>query len=94
MADLLREPLTVDDAVQVALLNNPSFQAGVAAVGASRADVVQSALFTNPSVSFGLAFPDAGGRSRLTAGLAQQISDLWQIPIRKKIAEAEVQKAP
>ncbi len=92
VADLLREPLTVDDAVQVALLNNPSFQAGFAAVGASRADVVQSALFTNPSVSFGLAFPDAGGRSRLTAGLAQQISDLWQIPIRKKIAEAELER--
>ena len=64
VAALLREPLTVDNAVRIALLNNAAFQAGFATLGASRADLVQSALLTNPSVSFGFEFPDAGGRSK------------------------------
>ena len=92
VAELLREPLTAERAVRVALLNNPAFQAGFAVLGASRADVVQSALLTNPSVSFALQFPDAGGRSRITAGLAQQVADLWQIPVRKRIAETELER--
>lgn len=92
VAELLRDGLTIDKAVRIALLSNPAFQAEFGALGASRADVVQSALFTNPSFSFGWQFSDAGGRSKLTAGLAQQIADLWQIPVRKKIAEAELER--
>lgn len=91
-AALCAGELTVDDAVRVALLNNPAFQAGFAALGASRADVVQSALFTNPSLMWGWEFPDVGGRAKLTAGFAQQIADLWQIPVRKRIAEAELER--
>jgi len=93
VAELLREPLTVQAAVRVALLNNPAFQAQFAALGASRADLVQSALLTNPSVSLGFQFPDGGGRSKLSAGLAQQIADLWQIPVRKKIAATDLERA-
>jgi cobalt-zinc-cadmium efflux system outer membrane protein len=92
VAELFRGELTVDKAVRITLLNNPAFQAGFAELGSSRADVVQSALFTNPAFSFGWQFPDTGGRSKLTAGLAQQIADLWQIPVRKKIAEAELER--
>jgi cobalt-zinc-cadmium efflux system outer membrane protein len=89
---LLHEPLTVDRAVRLALLNNPAFQAAFATLGASRADVVQSALLTNPSFSLAVAFPDGGGRSRINAGFAQQIADLWQIPVRRKIAAAELER--
>jgi cobalt-zinc-cadmium efflux system outer membrane protein len=92
VAELLQQPLTVDDAVRIALLNNPAFQAQFAILGASRADLVQSTLWTNPSLSFAAAFPDGGGRSRITAGLAQQIADLWQIPVRRKIAAAELER--
>ena len=89
---LLAGGLTIDQAVQVALLNNPAFQAMFAEIGASRADVVQSGLLSNPTVSVALMFPEGGGRSRLTAGFAQQIVDLWQIPVRKKIAEDQLEQ--
>lgn len=91
--DLLEGGLTIDEAVSVALLNNPSFQAEFMTIGASRADVVQSGLLSNPSLFFSVRFPDAGGRSSLNFSLAQQIVDLWQIPVRKQIAEADLERS-
>ena len=84
--------LTVDEAVQVALLNNRGFQALFARIGASRADVVQSQLLTNPSVGFAARFPSGGGRSNLTFTFGQELVDLWQIPVKRKIAEAQLEE--
>lgn len=92
VAALLEGGLTQDEAVRVALLNNKDFQSLFAALGASRADVVQSGLLTNPSFSLITQFPEGGGRSKLTLGFGQELVDLWQIPIRKKIAEAQLEQ--
>ncbi len=90
VAALLTDGLTVDEAVRVALLNNRGFQALFQAIGASRADVVQSGLLSNPTLALSLRFPEGGGRSNLGMGLAQDLVALWQIPVRKRIAEAEL----
>lgn len=84
--DLLQGGLTANEAVQICLLNNPSLQAKFLEIGMARADVVQSGLFTNPSLNLALQLPAGGGLANLQGGLASNISDLWQIPIRKKIA--------
>lgn len=89
----LADGLTIDEAVSVALLNNPSFQAAFNEIGVSRAELVQSGLLTNPTASLALQFPEGGGRAKLNAGLAQELVDLWQIPIRKKIAQARLEEA-
>ncbi len=89
---LLQDGLSVDEAVQVALLNHRGFQAMFQEIGASRADVVQSQLISNPAVSLLFKFPEGGGRSRIEFGLAQELVDLWQIPVRRKIAEAHLQR--
>jgi cobalt-zinc-cadmium efflux system outer membrane protein len=83
--------LTVEEAITVALLNNRDFQARFADIGVSRAEVVQSGLLSNPEFSLMARFPEGGGRSDLEMGFAQQIVDLWQIPVRKKIAQAELE---
>jgi cobalt-zinc-cadmium efflux system outer membrane protein len=92
VADLLEEGLTVDEAVQVALLNNRAFQAAFQEIGVSRAEVVRSGLLSNPTLGLSLRFPEGGGRANLTLALAQQLVDLWQIPVRKQIAEAQLQR--
>lgn len=93
VGELLDGELTVDEATEVALLNNPSLRASFAALGASRANVVQAGMFTNPSFSLGLQFPEGGDVTKITLGFAQQVADLWQIPVRKKVAEAELEQA-
>lgn len=89
---LLDGGLTIDEAVGVALLNNPAFQAEFLTIGASRADVVQSGLLSNPTLFFSVRFPEAGGRSSINFSFAQQLVDLWQIPVRKRVAEADLER--
>lgn len=90
--EMLEDGLSVDDATGIAMLNNKGLQSLFQEIGIARADVVQSGLLTNPTFAFGVRFPDGGGRSELTAGLAQQIVDLWQIPVRKRIAESHLEQ--
>ncbi|HLS54502.1 MAG TPA: RND transporter, partial [Zeimonas sp.] len=53
VAQLLEEPLTMDDAVQLALLNNRGLQAAYAELGIAEADFVQAGRLPNPGFSFG-----------------------------------------
>lgn len=51
--ELLAEPLAVDDAVQLALLNNRGLQAAFDQLGISEAERVQAGRLANPGFSFG-----------------------------------------
>ena len=53
VAELLTKPLTAEDAVQVALLNNQGLQASFFELGVAEADVVQMSRLPNPGLSFG-----------------------------------------
>ena len=50
---LLAQPLTADNAVAIALLNNRSLQAAYAELGIAEADLVQAGRIPNPVFSFG-----------------------------------------
>ncbi|MGB5079371.1 MAG: TolC family protein [Burkholderiales bacterium] len=52
VGELLASPLSVDDAVQVALLNNRGLQAGYAELGIAEADLVQAGRLPNPRLSY------------------------------------------
>lgn len=90
--ELLKDGLHLDEAVQIALLNNRGFQSLFLEIGVSRADVVQSGMLTNPVFSLLPRIPDIGGRINLTVGFTQELAELWQIPIRKKTALDQLEK--
>ena len=50
--ELLAKPLGPQEAVQVALLNNPGLQAGYAEVGIAEADLVQASRWRGPTFSY------------------------------------------
>ena len=52
IADRLAKPISADDAVAIALLNNRSLQAGYAELGIAEADLVQAGRLSNPVFSF------------------------------------------
>lgn len=91
--ELLRNGLTVDEAIQVCLLNNPSLQAKFLDIGMARADVVQAGLLSNPSLGLALRLPTGGGLANFSGGITQNIADLWQIPARKRAAERLLERA-
>ncbi|MEJ7805563.1 MAG: TolC family protein [Telluria sp.] len=53
IAAMLDQPLTAENAVSIALLNNRSLQAGYAELSIAEADLVQAARLPNPTFSFG-----------------------------------------
>ena len=50
---LLAQPLTADNAVQIALLNNRGLQSAYAELGIAESDLVQAGRLRNPGFSFG-----------------------------------------
>jgi outer membrane protein TolC len=61
VAELLGRPLTVDDAVQVALLNNRGLQAAYQELGISEAQLVEAGRLPNPHFSMMRASKSEGG---------------------------------
>lgn len=88
--DLLADGLVADEAVEIALLNNPGLQELFQEIGVAQAEVVQSGLLSNPSLGLSFRFPAGGGRSNVEASIAQELVDLWQIPARKRAAQREL----
>ena len=85
---LLDKPLAVDDAVQIALLNNRSLQATYETLGIAQADLVQAGLLKNPVFTAGIRFPDRSPRKTyLDFSVEEDFIDLILLPTRKKLAE-------
>jgi len=89
---LLSNGLTAEQAVQVALLNNPDLQAAWMNLGMARADFVQAGLLSNPSLGGSLRFPSGGGLANLELAIAQNIADLWRIPARQRTDQAVIER--
>jgi len=89
---LLSNGLTMDDAVKIALLNNRKLQAKFEDIGIGKADLVQAGFFTNPNLNAIFKSPLSKGGTALELGGIINIADLWQIPIRKKVAASKLEK--
>jgi outer membrane protein TolC len=81
--ELLVLPLSADNAVQVALLNNPGLQATYAELGIAEADLVQAGRMTNPH--FAYLRTRQGDERKIEWALTFPIIDLLTIPLRTRI---------
>src|SRR3990172_3059155 len=82
---LLAKELSVGDAVQIALLNNPGLQASYAELGIAEADLVQAGRIGNPRFSY--LHTSQGGERKLEWALTFPIIDILTIPLRTKIED-------
>ncbi len=91
--DLLDRDLSVDAAVQIALLNNKDLQAVYEDLSIAQADLVQAGLLQNPTLSGGVAVPVAGSgvQTGFDLGVAQDFLALFLMSARKKVAGAELE---
>lgn len=88
----LADGLGLDEALRLALSNSRRLQSSFLEIGLARADWLQSGLLSNPNLGLALLFPEGGGRSNLQVSLAQNIVDLWQLPVKRRIAERELER--
>jgi len=92
VARLLKRPLTVSSAVQIALLNNRHLQATFEEVGIAKSDVLEAVTVPNPTVDFDVQFPVAASTVNRYAWLvAQDFVRILLIPLKKRIAEEKLQ---
>ncbi|MDO9312968.1 MAG: TolC family protein [Burkholderiaceae bacterium] len=83
VAELLGQPLSVDAAVQIALLNNRGLQASFDELGIADADRVQAGLLPNPGFSFGRLRQGSG--SEIDRTLTFNLSHLLTMPMAREI---------
>ena len=88
---LLKKPLTVASAVQIALLNNRGLQARFEEIGIAKSDVIEAVTIPNPSVDFDVQFPVASSPANRYGWLiAEDFVRILMIPLKKKIAEEQL----
>jgi cobalt-zinc-cadmium efflux system outer membrane protein len=91
VAELLKDGLDRQRAIEIALVNNPSLQATYEGLGVSQAEMVQAGLLSNPSFGGSFAWPvdGGGGRTEYEASIAQNFLDVFVLPLRKRVAREQ-----
>lgn len=89
---LLERELTVDAAVQIALLANPALQGKFEELAISQADLVQAGLLKNPTFTFGrTAWDGEHIDPNLFGAVEQDFLDIVTMPMRKRVAATELE---
>jgi len=83
VTELLAKPLTADDAVQIALLNNRGLQADFAELGFAEASMVGASRLPNPGFSFSRS--KEGDEIEIERGLHFNLVKLLTLPLAAKI---------
>lgn len=83
LARLSQQPLTADDAVRIALLNNQGLRASLQTLGIAEADLVQAGRMANPALRFGRM--SGGGETEIERGIMFDLVGLLTIPLRREI---------
>ncbi|HTM43568.1 MAG TPA: TolC family protein [Polyangiaceae bacterium] len=85
---LLQKPLTADDAVQVALLNNAALQGAFENLGVARGQLLHAFRLPNPTVGAAVRF-GAEARPEIDVDAMLSLSEFLFMPWRKSAANAD-----
>lgn len=85
----LAAPLTLDRAIQIALINNPELRARYAHLGLAAADVYDAGRLSNPLLSATQLSAGGEAHTQLTLGIAINFTDLLFMHARSKAAGAQ-----
>ncbi|MFY8085789.1 MAG: TolC family protein, partial [Rubrivivax sp.] len=83
VGELLARPLGMDDAVQIALLNNRGLQSAYAELGITEAEVVQAGRLPNPGISLGRV--TKGDEVELERGIHFNVARLVALPLVQRV---------
>jgi outer membrane protein TolC len=80
---MLKQPISADGAVRIALLNNRGLRASLAGLGVAEADLVQAGRMANPGFSF--SRKSGGGETEIERSVMFDLVGLLTIPLRRDI---------
>jgi len=85
IADLLKQPLTADRAVELAFLNNRGLQASFSELGIAEADLVRAGRLRNPAIGFG-RLQEGGGVAEIQRSVLFDVLGLFTMPLASQRA--------
>jgi outer membrane protein TolC len=85
IAELLKQPLTADSAVEIALLSNRDLQASYAELGIAESDLVRAGRLANPSFSFGRL--SGNGVVEIDRAVLFDVLGLFTMPLAKQVEQ-------
>lgn len=89
-----RGALSGDSAVRLALLRSPTLRASLASVGIAAADLWRASTLPNPVLGAQYGAPASGsGPDFSSVGLGFSVVDALQVPLRRRVADAELASA-
>jgi outer membrane protein TolC len=92
VAEILREPLSADAAVELALLNNRGLQASFSRLGIAESDLVEAGRLRNPVFSFGrLAL--GGGALEIERSVVFDVLSLLTLPMAQQVQQRNFEQA-
>jgi outer membrane protein TolC len=91
VAELLKQPLGPDSAVEVALLNNRELQASYAELGIAEADLVRAGRLANPSFSFGRL--SGNGAVEIDRAVLFDVLGLFTMPLARQVEQQRLEQA-
>ncbi|MGQ0835012.1 MAG: TolC family protein [Gammaproteobacteria bacterium] len=86
VAALIRDPLTVEGAVELAFLRNPDIRESYAELGLAQADVLEASRLANPTFGYVDLEPRNGGRSQITRSISLNFAELLLLSARARVA--------
>jgi len=91
VAELVKEPLTADSAVELAMLNNRGLQASLSELGIAEADLVRAGRLHNPSFSFGRL--SGAGVVEIDRAILFDVLGILTMPLAKQVEQARFEQA-
>jgi outer membrane protein TolC len=85
IAELLKQPLSADSVVEIALLNNRDLQASYAELGIAESDLVRAGRLANPSFSFGRL--GGGGAVEIDRAVLFDVLGLFTMPLAMQVEQ-------
>ena len=87
---LVSKPISINNAIQLALVNNAELHKTYASLGIAAAGVYEAGRIRNPIFSFSqLDSNQSGERDLITLSFIASLSDLMTLPARKQFAESQ-----
>jgi len=91
VAELLKQPLSADTAVELALLNNRGLQAHFFELGIAESDLVRAGRLANPSVGFSRVA--GGGVTEIDRSIVFSVLSLFTMPAAKRVEQGRFEQA-
>lgn len=92
LAELLKEPLSAERAVETAYLNNRGLQASLAELGIAESELVRAGRLRNPAIGFG-RMREAHGVVEIERSVTFDVLGLLTLPIARATEEARFKQA-